>query len=120
MKLSEQRKLVVLTYLMEKESRTISDIQAEFQFSEEGNFPFEETISDLTKEGSVVLIHSDSILENPDISGWEITESGKIHLSDLVLDKYEEDNRMSFIIKGVIIVIAILAFMMIFPRMFRH
>jgi len=59
-------------------------------------------------------------LENPETPKWEITELGKIHLNDLVLDKYEEDTGMSFIIRGIVIVVAILAFMMIFPRMFRH
>jgi hypothetical protein len=120
MKLSDQRKLVVLTYLMEKPSRQLSEIQTEFQFSEDGDFPFEETVNDLIRDGSVVLNSSDKELENPEIPEWMITESGKIYLSDLVLDKYEEDNRMSYIIKGIIIVVAILAFMMIFPRMFRH
>jgi hypothetical protein len=120
MKLSDQRKLVVLTYLMEKESRPIPDIQAEFQFSEDGDFPFEETINDLIKEESVTPLSSNNLSANREAPGWEITEQGKIHLNDLVLDKYEEDNRMSFIIRGIIIVIAILAFMMIFPRMFRH
>jgi hypothetical protein len=120
MKLSNQRKLVVLTYLMEKELKAIPDIQAEFKFSEDGDFPFEETINDLIKEESVTPISFNNTFENPETPGWEITELGKIHLNDLVLDKYEEDTRMSFIIKGVIIVIAILAFMMIFPRMFRH
>jgi hypothetical protein len=120
MKLSNQRKLVVLTHLMEKESRPIPDIQAEFQFSEEGDFPFEETIHDLIKENFVTPISFDNTLENPETPKWEITELGKIHLNDLVLDKYEEDTGMSFIIRGIIIVVAILAFMMIFPRMFRH
>ncbi len=110
MKLSNKRELVVLTYLMEKESRPISDIQAELKMSGDEDFQFEETLNDLIKEGSITAITSDK---------WEITESGKIHLKDLALDKYEEENRMPYIIRAIIIVIAILAFMKIFPRMFR-
>lgn len=120
MKPGDQRKLVVLTYLMEKGSRPISDIQTEFQFSEDGEFPLEEILHDLVKEDSVTQLFSDNEMENPEALTWEITESGKMYLHDLVLDKYDEDNRVSFIIKGIIFVVAILAFMMIFPRMFRH
>ena len=120
MKLSNQRKLVVLTYLREKESRSIGEIQAELGISEGDDFPFEETLNDLIKEDSVTSISSENALENSEIPEWEITELGKIHLNDLALDKYEEDNRMSYIIRAVIIVVAMLAFMMIFPRMFRH
>src|ERR1700730_11494091 len=120
MKLSNQRKLVVLTYLREKESRSIGEIQAELGISEGDDFPFEETLNDLIKEDSVTSISSENALENSEIPEWEITELGKIHLNDLALDKYEEDNRMSYIIRAVIIVVAMLAFMMILPRMFRH
>jgi hypothetical protein len=120
MKLSNERELAVLTYLMEKGSRPISDIRSELEISEDEDFQFEETLHDLIIEGSVTLISSESVEINPEIPKWEITELGKIHMKDLALDKYEEDNRMSYIIRAIIIVIAILAFMMIFPRMFHH
>jgi hypothetical protein len=51
MKQSNQRKLLVLTYLMDKESRPIGKIQAELGISEEDDFPFEETLNDLSQRG---------------------------------------------------------------------
>lgn len=120
MKLRNKRELVVLTYLMEKESRPDSDIQAELKISEDEDYQIEETLRDLVKEGSIMPISSESVGENPEILKWEITEPGKIRLNDLTLDKYEEDNRMSYIIRAIVIVAVILAFMMIFPRMFNR
>jgi hypothetical protein len=110
MKLSDKRLLVVLTYFMEEEIRPVIDIQAELKITEDEDFQFEETLNDLIKEGSITTISPNK---------WEITESGEIRLIDLALDKYEEENRMSFIVLAIIIVIAIQAFMKIFPWMFH-
>ena len=119
MKPSDGRKLVVLTYLIEKGAKTITTIQAELEISEEEDFQPEETFDDLMKEGSIIPVSSAAILETAEISDWEITDFGRNRLKELVLDKYEEDNRMPHIIRAIILVIAILAFMMIFPRMFH-
>src|ERR1700676_4696323 len=108
MKLSNKKELAAFTYLLEKGSRPIRDIQAELEISEDEDFQFEETLNGLIKEGSITAISFDSVAKNPEIPKWEITELGKIHMNDLVLDKYEEDNRMSYIFRAIIIVVAIL------------
>lgn len=120
MKLSNERKLVVFTYLLEKGSKPVRDIQAEFEISEDEDFQFEETLNDLIEEGSITPISSRNKTENMEIPDWEITESGRIKMKELALDKYEEINRIPYIIRAIILVVAILAFMMIFPRMFRR
>jgi hypothetical protein len=120
MKLLSKRELVVLTYLMEKKSRPIENIQAELEISDDDGFQFEETLHDLVKEGSIVPISNENIVDGGNTPQWEITDFGKVRLNDLELDKYEEENKMPYIIRAIVIVIAILAFMMIFPRMFRR
>jgi hypothetical protein len=120
MKPRSKRELVVLTYLMEKESRSIEDIQAELEISDDDGFQFEETLDDLVKEGSIVPISAETVIEGTKAREWEITAFGKIRLKDLELDKYEEENKMPYIVRAIVIVIAILAFMMIFPRMFHR
>jgi hypothetical protein len=119
MKPRDQRKLVVLTYLIEKGARPITAIQAELEISEEEDFQPDETFNELMKEGSIMPVFSAAAVEDTEISNWEITDFGRVRLKDLVMDKYEEDNRMPHIIRAIILVIAILAFMMIFPRMFH-
>jgi len=120
MKLSNERKLVVFTYLLEKGSKPIRDIQAELEISEDEDFQFDEILNDLMEEGSVTLKSAGSEMENMEIPDWEITETGRIQMKELALDKYEEINRIPYIIRAIILVVAILAFMMIFPRMFRR
>jgi hypothetical protein len=120
MKLTDEMKLVVLTYLIEKGARPITDIQAELEIPEDEDFQPEGILNDLFFEGCIMLISSDTTPETNEISKWEITESGRIRLKDLALDKYEEDIRMPHIIRAIVLVVAILAFMMIFPRMFRR
>jgi hypothetical protein len=120
MKLIDEMKLVVLTYLLEKGARPIRDIQVELEIAGEEDFQPEETLNELFNDGSIIPISSDRLMETNGISKWEITESGRIRLKDLALDKYEEDIRMPHIIRAIVLVIAILAFMMIFPRMFRR
>jgi hypothetical protein len=110
MKLINMRELLVLTYISENGSRPISDIQAELKISNDEDFKFEETLNDLIKEESVMPIISE-------IPKWEITEMGKIHLKDLEHDKYEEDNKMSYIIWGIILALSFIFFWKIFPRL---
>ncbi len=112
MKPSSKWELVVLTYLMEKRSRQISEIQAEFKISEVDDFQFKQILNDLVKKGSITPISS----ENPT---WEITELGKIHLKDLELDRYDDENKIPHIVRTIIIVVVILAFLIIFRKKFH-
>jgi predicted transcriptional regulator len=110
MKLQKERELLVLLYLDQKGLKTFDDIRTEFELTEDAEFDFELTLNDLVKE------------KNLEQSGntWEMTEMGKIHFSDLRVEQYDDMNKMSYIVRAVIIVTAILAFMKVFPKMFQQ
>ena len=99
----------MLLYLDQKGLKTFDDIRTEFGLKEDAEFDFDITLSDLVKE------------KNLEQSGntWEMTEMGNIHFSDLRVEQYDDMNKMSYIVRAVIIVIAILAFMKVFPKMFQ-
>ena len=120
MNLKKERELVVFIYLLENGKRPISEIQAELEITGDEDFQFEETFNDLFREDSIQPKTFDIVTEKPDMLNWEITEIGKIRMNDLAFDKYEDINRMSYIIMAIIFVVAILAFIKIFPKMFHQ
>jgi hypothetical protein len=119
MNLKKERELVVFTYLLEKGLRPINEIQTELEMNADEDFQFENTLNDLAKEGYLEQKSSEMPTDQSENLSWEITKRGKIHMNDLAQEKYEEKNKMPVIIWAVIIVIAVLAFMRVFPRMFH-
>ena len=112
----KERELVVFTWLTDNGVRSVSEIQAELGIEDDGDFQMENTVNDLIQEGYLVQKSPGT----PDDSGsWEITEKGRMFMKDLAQDKYEEKNKIPVYIWGVLIVIAILTFMKLFPRMFH-
>jgi|SRR5450755_1459996 hypothetical protein len=109
MKLQKERELLVFVYFDKKGLTSLDDIRIELELKDDPEFNFDTTLNDLVRE--------EYIRQSEDLS-WEITEWGEIQFSDLKIEKYEDLNKMYYIIP-VIIVIAILAFMKIFPRMFH-
>ena len=119
MKLQEERDLLVLTYFNQKGIRSLSEIQVDLNFAYDTGFDFDRTVKILEEEGYLEK-RTAIIPEQPESFSWEITEPGKIYLNDLSLGKSDEINKKAYIIPIIIvIVIAILAFMRVFPKMFR-
>ena len=119
MKLQEERDLLVLTYLSQKGIRSLGEIQVDTNFAYDTGFDFDKTVSILKEEGYLEK-RIENIPEQPESFSWEITEPGKIYLHDLSRQKADEINKKTYIIPIIIvIVIAILAFMRVFPKMFR-
>ena len=112
----KENELVVFTWLADGGVRTVSEIQAELGIEEDGDFQMEDTVNDLTEHG--YLVQKSPVMPNESES-WEITEKGKVYMKDLAQDEYEEKNKIPVYIWGVLIVIAILTFMKLFPRMFH-
>ena|ERR1700681_1856330 len=119
MNLKKERELVVFTYLLEKGFRPVSEIQTELEITADEDFQIENTLNDLVKEGYLEQKPPDMVTDQFENLSWEITEKGKIRMGDLAKEIYEEKNKMPFIIWAVVIVIAVLAFMKVFPRMFH-
>jgi hypothetical protein len=119
MKLQEERDLLVLTYLSQKGIRSLGEIQVDLNFGDDTGFNFDNTVNVLAEEGYLEK-RMGIIPEQHESFSWEITELGKIYLNDLSLRKSDEINKKAYIIPIIIvIVIAILAFMRVFPKMFR-
>jgi hypothetical protein len=110
MKLQKERELLVFVYIDQKGLVSLDDIRKELELKDDPEFEFDTTVSELVKE--------EYVKQTENLS-WEITEWGEIQFSDLKIEKYEDLNKMSYLIRAVIIVIAILAFIKIFPRMFH-
>ena len=119
MNLKKERELLVFTYLLENGLKPISEIQADLEITDDEDFQFENTVNDLVKEGYLEQNHVERVAEQPENPAWEMTEKGRMHMKDLSQEKYEEKNKIPVYIWAVIIVIAILTFMKLFPRMFR-
>ena len=115
----KERELLVLTWLTDKDLRPVSEIQANLEMTGDEDFQIENTLNDLVKEGYLVQKSRDEATETPEDPSWEITEMGRLHLNDLAQEKYEEKNKIPVYIWAVIIVVAILTFMKLFPRMFH-
>ena len=111
--------MLVFTYLIDNGLRPVGDIQAELNLADDEDFQIENTVNDLVKEGYLKQnIPADAT--QPENLSWEITEKGMIYMKDLAQEKYEERNKIPVYIWAVIIVVAILTFMKLFPRMFHQ
>jgi hypothetical protein len=119
MHLKKERELLVFTYILGNGSGPVSEVQAEPGITDDEDFLFENTLNDLVKEGYLEQKPSDTTAEQPENPVWEVTEKGRMHMKDLAEEKYEEKNKIPVFIWAVIIFIAILTFMKLFPRMFH-
>jgi len=115
----QERELLVFTYLIDKGLRPVSEIQAEWGITDDEEFQFENAVNDLVKEGYLVQKSHEIAADQPESPSWEITEKGRMHMKDLAQEKYEEKNKIPVYIWAVIIVVAILTYMKLFPRMFH-
>jgi hypothetical protein len=115
----KERELLVFTYLIDKGLRPVSEIQAEWGITEDEEFQFENTVNNLIKEGYLEQRSPDMAKDPPEGPSWEITEKGRMYMKDLAQEKYEEKNKIPVYIWAVIIFVAILTFMKLFPRMFH-
>jgi hypothetical protein len=115
----QERELLVFTYLIDKGLRPVSEIQTEWGLTEDEDFQLANTLNDLAQEGFLEQ-KSREIMEGQSESlSWEITEKGRVYMKDLAQEKYEEKNKIPVYIWAVIIFVAILTFMKLFPRMFH-
>jgi hypothetical protein len=116
----QERELLVFTYLIDKGLRPVSEILAEWGLTEDEDFQLENTINELANQGFLEQKSDEIMADQPEFMPWELTEKGRIHMKDLAQEKYEEKNKIPVYIWGVIIVVAILTFMKLFPRMFHQ
>jgi predicted transcriptional regulator len=114
----QERELLVFTYLIDKGLRPVNEIRAELDITEDEDFQIENIVNDLVKEGYLEQKIPENAAESESLS-WEITEKGRMYMKDLAQEKYEEKNKIPVYIWAVIIVVAILTFMKLFPRMFH-
>jgi len=119
MNLKKERELLVFTYIQEKGQRSVSEIQAEMEITGDEDYPFDNTVNDLVKEGYLEPDPAVHVPDQPDIPAWQLTEMGRIHMKDLALEKYEEKNKIPVFIWALVIFVDILTFMKLFPRMFH-
>ncbi len=119
MNLKKERELLVFTFLSEKGSLSFDEIQVEPEITGDEDFPFENTVNDLIKEGYLEQKSQGIPADQTEVLSCEITEKGKVYLKDLAQEKYEEKNKIPVYIWAVIIVVAILTFIKLFPRMFH-
>jgi hypothetical protein len=110
MKLQKERELLVFTFIDLKGLKSLDGIRSEIELKDDPEFDLDSTLTEMVKE---------KYLEQLEDLGWTITEWGYFHLRDLMEEKYEDMNQIPIIVQGVLIVMAILAFMKIFPRMFH-
>ena len=115
----QERELLVFTYLIDNGLRPVSEIQAEWDLTEDEDFQLENTLNELANQGFLEQKSPEIIANQPEVLPWEITEKGRIYMKDLAQEKYEEKNKIPVYIWAVIIVVAILTFMKLFPRMFH-
>ena len=115
----QERELLVFTWLTDKGLRPVSEIQAEWGIAEDEEFQFENTVNDLVKDGYLEQKSPDMAADQAESPAWEITEKGRVHMKDLAQEKYEEKNKIPVYIWAVVIVVAILTFMKLFPKMFH-
>jgi hypothetical protein len=118
MNLKKERELLVFTFLLEEELRPVSEIQAEAAVTGDEDFQLENTLNELFKEGYLEQKYP-AEADNPDSLKWSVTGKGMIYMKDLAQEKYEEKNKIPVYIWAVIIVVAILTFMKLFPKMFH-
>jgi hypothetical protein len=109
MKLQKERELLIFTFVDQRGLHSLDEIRSEIELKDDPDFDFERTLNDLVKE---------KYLEQLEDLSWKITDRGNIYFRDLRTEQYEDLNKIPITVLGVIIVIAILAFMKIFPRMF--
>ncbi len=109
MKLQKEGELLVFTFIDQKGLHSLDEIRSELELKDDPGFDFDNTLNGLVKENYVEQLE--------DVT-WKITAWGNIYFRDLRTEKYEDLNRIPVIVLGVVIVVAILAFMKIFPRMF--
>jgi hypothetical protein len=119
MNLKEKRELLVFTYLIEKGLRSVTGIQDELEITEDEGFQMENTINELIKEGYLVNGSTGTEDGETENISWQITGKGMIRMKDLEQENYEEKNKIPVYIWAIVIVVAILTFMKLFPRMFR-
>ena len=110
MKLQAERELLVFTYIDQKGLLSLEEIRSALELKEDPDFDYDSTLNHLVQE---------EYLEQTEDAGWKMTEWGKIQFNDLRTEQYEDINKIPLIIKGILIVVAVLAFMKIFPRMFH-
>jgi hypothetical protein len=110
MKLQQERELLVFTYIDRQGSGSQEEIRSALELKDDTDFDFDSTLNHLLQEGC---------LEPTEDAGWKMTERGKLQFRDLQAEQNDDINKIPVIILGVLIVIAILAFMKIFPRMFH-
>ena len=110
MKLEKERELLIFTFIDLKGLQSLDEIRSEIELKDDPDFDFDSTLNEMVKEGC---------LEQSEDLEWKITEWGHFQLRDLREEKYEDMNKIPIIVQGVLIVMAILAFMKIFPRMFH-
>jgi hypothetical protein len=110
MKLHQERELLVFTFIERQGSIPPDEIRSSLELKEDPDFDFDSTLNHLVQEG---------YLETIEDEGWTITERGKSQFRDLQVGQNDDINKIPAIILGVLIVVAILAFMKIFPRMFH-
>jgi hypothetical protein len=119
MNLKKERELIVFTFLLEKGLRPVSEIQAESELTGDEDFEIDNTINDLVKDGYLKQMSPDMGTDPSESLSWEITEKGVVHMKDLAQEKYDEKNKIPVYIWAVIIVVAILTYMKLFPKMFH-
>ena len=110
---------MVFTWLVDRGLRPVEEIRAESGIAEDDDFPFEYILNELVTEGYLEQNSPETPEDQPEHLAWRITEKGRLHMKDLAQEKYEEKNKIPVYIWAVIIVVAILTFMKLFPRMFR-
>jgi hypothetical protein len=111
MNVLEERRLLIYTYIEQNGIYSLDSLRSELKLKDDPDFDFDQTADLLVK---------DHCIEKLEELTWKITEFGNIEFSDLKTEKYEDLNKMSFIFKLILLVIAILAFMKIFPKMFPN
>ena len=111
MNIQEERRLLVFTYIDQNGLKSLNSLRSELKLKDDTDFNFDYTIDVLVK---------DRCLEQSEDLSWRITELGNSEFDRLKIEKYEDLNKMPVIIQFVLIVIAILAFMKIFPKMFPN
>jgi hypothetical protein len=109
MKLQKERELLVFTFIDQNGLHLLDEIRSELEMRDDPGFDFDSSLNEMVKE---------KYLEQSEDLNFKITAWGNIHFSDLKVEQYEDLNKIPIIILGVVIVVAILAFMKIFPRMF--
>jgi hypothetical protein len=109
MKLHEERELLVLTNIDRQGSSSLEEIRSALELKDDPDFDFDSTLNHLVQEG---------YLEQSEDLSWKITSFGRSHLCDLQAKQNDDINKIPVIILGVLLVVAILAFIKLFPRMF--